>query len=483
MRVRRLGLVIAVVTLGLLAQASVASAFRGYNTMAVAIPNSGAVTPVPSVQMRAPGTISSVYVSINGLSHTHAGDIDIAIESPSGKFVVLMSDSCGAEDLNSVGYEFNPDPFWPLFPQASGCSSGVYQPVNYGVGADTFSTAPGAIFSSDLSAFIGDDPNGLWKLHIEDDSGGDSGSLASWSVGVETNVDPALGYTRVPATGTGGTSESAIAIAKDVKLPRAIADVDVVLNDFSHGFPEDLNVLLVSPAGTAVVLMSDSCGGASLLRSNLRFDDSAPTTLPDATVPAECQQSSATVKPFDAEELETVLKGAPNGPYSPALSAFNGQSANGTWRLFLLDDQSGSEGYLKDFELAITQVPTKSMKPGRAALKFKKSGSSKILVSGRVPLTGPVVSAAECSGSFRSSLQTKKTRKKGKKRVTTYSRVASVRSKLRLVKGKCGVNVSAKLPKKFAGNKLRLFLNYRGGDYLSPFDGKSTIKIKRVKFS
>lgn len=483
MRVRRLGLVFALVTLGLLAQASVASASRAFNTSAVAIPLSGGVTPAPSVQMRLPGTISLVYVSLNGLSHTHSADLDIAIESPSGKFVVLMSDACGSEDLNSVGYEFNPDTFWPIFPEASGCSSGLYRPANHGGVADTFSTAPGAVFSSDLSAFNGDDPNGLWKLHIEDDTGGDSGTLGSWSIGIETNVDPALGYTRFPATGTGNASASAVAVAKELKLPRTIADVDVVLKDLTHGFPEDMNVLIVSPAGTAVVLMSDTCGAASLLRSTLRFDDSAPASLPDGNGIAECQQSSATVKPFDAEEPETVIKGAPNGPYSAGLNAFNGQSATGTWRLFLLDDQGGSEGYLKDFELAITQVPTKSMKPGRAALKFKKSGSSKILVSGRIPLTGPAVSATECSGSFRSSLQTKKSRRKGKKRVTTYPRVASVRSKLRLVKGMCGVDVSANVPKQYAGKRLRLFLNYRGGDYLSRFEGKSMVKIKRVKFS
>lgn len=479
MRVRRLSLVFALVIAGLLANASVASALRAYYQSPVTIADNSGVVPAPSVEMRAPGTISSLYVNIVGLTHGWAKDLDIALQSPSGKLVMLMSDACGGFAMPATTFEFQSEGAYPSLNENAGCPSDVYLATNFGSG-DTFASAPGVPLSVGLESFHGEDPNGTWKLHIEDDNGSDAGSLASWTLNVESYVDPSLGYTRVPLTGTGSSGETSVVMSKEVKLPRPIADVDVVLKDLSHRFPDDLDILLVSPTGSAVVLMSEVCASVSLLRSNFRFDDAAPTMLPDGFNIAECQAASASVKPTDAESIETAIAGAPNGPYSPTLGVFNGQNASGTWRLYLLDDQGGAEGYIKDFELAITQVPTKSLTPGRLSLKFKKSGSSRILASGRISLTGPAVSATECAGTFKSSLQTKKTRKKGKKRVTTYSRVASVRSKLRLVKGKCGVDLSAKLAKKFAGKRLRLALNYRGGDYLSSFKRNFAVKVKRV---
>lgn len=483
MSLRRSALVLSLIVAVLLVNASAASALRAYNQTPVTIVDNTGVVPAPSVGMRAPGTISSMYLAFNGLTHAWPKDLDIALESPSGKVSLLMSDACGGTPLSNASFEINQESLWPLFPEFGACSGGIYRPANYEAPLDTFTSAPGASLSLGLDSFTGEDPNGIWKLHIQDDSQDDSGSLASWTLNVESYVDPSLGYTRVPATGGGSSTDVAVVMSKEIKLPRPIADVDVVLKDLSHRFPEDLNILLVSPAGSGVVLMSDACGSISLLRSNFRFDDAAPTMLPDEGNVAECQPVSATVKPSDAETLETAIAGAPAGPYSPGLGVFNGQSATGTWRLYLLDDQAGSEAYIKDFELAITQVPTKQLKVGRASLKYKKSGKKKILASGRVALSGATLATGECAGTAKTTFQTKSTRKKGKKRVTVYKRVGATNSRLRLVKGKCEVSVSAKLAKKYSGKKLRLVVQYQGGDYLSPFKRNLSVKVKRLKFS
>ena len=43
-----------------------------------------------------------------------------------------------------------------------------------------------------------------------------------------------------------------------------VVDVDVTLHDFTHTHPADVDILLVSPEGTASILMSDQGGGGDL---------------------------------------------------------------------------------------------------------------------------------------------------------------------------------------------------------------------------
>lgn len=491
MKFRKLSVVFAVVVVGLLAQASLANAYLAGTETASTIPNFGPTVPIPSIEMRAPGTISSISVELNNLSHTFTRDLDIAVEAPDGQLVMLMSDACGPATISGLYLGFSPANGTAI-PEDAPCTNGNYATADYGTTNDPLTSKPGANYSLSLSSLIGIDPNGVWKLHIEDDTDLDGGSLGSWAIRIDTDVAPSLGLTRLPETGEGGPSTPAVVLSKDVSSQGPITDVDVVLRDLTHVVGTDLDVLLVSPSGTGVILMSDQCGGTSLLRANFRFDDAAPIMLPDSTSIAACQVSSATLKPLDAGDIETAIPGAPAGPYSTSLSAFNGQSANGTWRLYLhddLDSSSASFGYIKDFELAITQSPTpstttaKRLKLGRAAIKFKKAGMSKIQASGRIPLTGDVVSAGECAGNAKATFQVKTTRKKGKKRVTSYSRVAVVNAPLTSVSGTCGVNINAKFAKKFSGKQLRLVIDFAGSAALAPFKGTSSIKVKKLKFS
>ena len=48
-------------------------------------------------------------------------------------------------------------------------------------------------------------------------------------------------------------------------LSDPISDVNVTLNGYTHGFPDDVAVQLVGPDGTSVLLMSD-VGGAITIR-------------------------------------------------------------------------------------------------------------------------------------------------------------------------------------------------------------------------
>src|SRR3712207_7848809 len=44
-------------------------------------------------------------------------------------------------------------------------------------------------------------------------------------------------------------------------LTGPITDVTVTLHRFGHDFASDVDILLVSPSGKSVILMSDACGG------------------------------------------------------------------------------------------------------------------------------------------------------------------------------------------------------------------------------
>ncbi|HAZ43403.1 MAG TPA: hypothetical protein DCZ55_02685, partial [Cyanobacteria bacterium UBA11371] len=118
-----------------------------------------------------------------------------------------------------------------------------------------------------------------------------------------------------------------------------ITNLTVTLNNVSHTFPDDIDILLVGPGGQNVLLMSDAGGNADLNNVTLTFDDSAAAFLPNSS-----QITAGTYKPTDFETGDTFNAPAPAGPYGTALSAFNGSDPNGTWNLYVVDDFGGDSG-------------------------------------------------------------------------------------------------------------------------------------------
>lgn len=133
-------------------------------------------------------------------------------------------------------------------------------------------------------------------------------------------------------------------------LAGTITDLNVTLNGFTHVRPEDIDVVLVAPDGTNLVLMSD-IGGDNLFPGepasgvNLTFDDQAA-----APAPPDSQLSSGTFRPTDDDNdvdefvtgnADTFPAPAPAPSANLTLGAFNGRQPNGTWSLYIVDDQPG----------------------------------------------------------------------------------------------------------------------------------------------
>jgi subtilisin-like proprotein convertase family protein len=129
-----------------------------------------------------------------------------------------------------------------------------------------------------------------------------------------------------------------------------ITAMNVKLSNINHTFPDDVDVLLVGPAGQKYILMSDVGGNFVLNNVTLTFSDSG-TALPDSA-----QIASGTVRPTNIGATDTFPAPAPAGPYNNPptagaatfASVFGGQSANGTWSLYVGDDAAGDVGIISD---------------------------------------------------------------------------------------------------------------------------------------
>ena len=118
----------------------------------------------------------------------------------------------------------------------------------------------------------------------------------------------------------------------------SISNLKVVLQGLSHTFPSDIDVLLVGPTGQTVVLLSDAGGSTGVSNVTLTFDDGGPSLTG--------QMATGTFRPTNLGSTETFGPPAPAGPYGSTLSAFNGTDAQGTWRLFVVDDEGFDTGLI-----------------------------------------------------------------------------------------------------------------------------------------
>ncbi len=138
-----------------------------------------------------------------------------------------------------------------------------------------------------------------------------------------------------------------------------ITDVNVTLHNGNHTWVADLELTLVSPAGTAVRLL-DLTGvqNGDDIDGDITFDDSASEFFPD-------DDTDGTVSgTFLVSDYENADADVPATAFGLDLSAFNGEDANGTWSLYVYDETSGDTGSFDGWTLDIETIPA----PASAAL-------------------------------------------------------------------------------------------------------------------
>jgi subtilisin-like proprotein convertase family protein len=157
----------------------------------------------------------------------------------------------------------------------------------------------------------------------------------------------------IPGAGTSGPASPYPSTISVTGLTGRIAKVTVTLNNMNHTFTDDVDVLLVSPSGAKLLLMSDTGGGSDWVGHTYTFDQAAASLLPDGTLGA-----SGTYRPSNYGAGDTFTAPAPVGPYADTLATFNGSNPNGTWSLYVVDDVGGDVGnFNSGWELSITTSP------------------------------------------------------------------------------------------------------------------------------
>lgn len=114
----------------------------------------------------------------------------------------------------------------------------------------------------------------------------------------------------------------------------SVAKATVTLNSINHGYPADIDVLLVGPSGEKTMLMAGAGSGNNPLNNvTLSFDDSAANALP-----ASGQITAGTYRPSNYLPLRNMAAPAPARPYGTNFAAFSGANPNGTWSLYADDN-------------------------------------------------------------------------------------------------------------------------------------------------
>ncbi len=121
-----------------------------------------------------------------------------------------------------------------------------------------------------------------------------------------------------------------------------VVKVTATLQNLTHRYPAELDVLLVGPGGQKVILMSYAGGGTANAVTNvtLTFDDDAPSGLG-----ITARLTNGTFRPSNnAVFSQTLPAPAPPGPYGANLSAFHGSDPNGVWSLYVADNYAPENG-------------------------------------------------------------------------------------------------------------------------------------------
>lgn len=178
------------------------------------------------------GTIKKVRLNAIKGTHEYVGDLEFALQSPTGTEVVLLSEECSSDD----DFDFNIDDK----------GAGVTCPLNDG---KSYSSV------DPLSSFNGENADGIWKLVVTDlFETEDGGTLESWQLEVcgtnyLTNEEPEL----VTNLYNWGNEEEVIisryfTVVSDAD-GHSVRDLNYHILSLPHGFLK-LNGVLLSIGGT-----------------------------------------------------------------------------------------------------------------------------------------------------------------------------------------------------------------------------------------
>ena len=237
------------------------------SSTAASIPDNNTTGVTSTINVPSSMTITSVSVNV-GITHTYQGDLEVALIGPDNTTVLLHNRTgAGTDNINTT----------------------------YNITTRS---------SQALSAFNAKNTSGAWKLRVRDLAAADTGTLNSWKVTFN-------GYSTLTAN-TAIPDNNATGITSTINVAATGTIVSLrVRVDLTHTYQGDLEVALIGPDNTTVLLHNRTGGSA----------DNIKTVYADLTAPNQ------------------------------ALSAFTGKSINGAWKLRVRDLASADTGTLGFWEI------------------------------------------------------------------------------------------------------------------------------------
>ena len=223
----------------------------------------------------------STNLTLNWVTDTSATSYVVQVASDEEFNSIISNQTVSSNSLNLTGLNELTNYFWRVQPKNSGC---------FGSFSSIFRFTTGQLNCQNFSS---------------------------------TNVPLAISGSGTP------TINSTLTIPAGSNV--TISDINVTAQ-ITHTWATDLNVTLISPSGTQIILVANQCSDSDNL--NATFDDSG-TTLLCGTNPA----------------ISGIIT-----PQQP-LSVLNGQSSQGVWTLRVFDDEAGDGGSLTAWSLNICSVP------------------------------------------------------------------------------------------------------------------------------
>jgi len=291
-----------------------------------------------------PQRLSKISVTVKGLTHARPDDLDMLLVSPSGGKLLLMASAGGTVPFADNDITLD-DISTIAIPDTGGnYGSTTYRPSIYA--SPTFAApAPGPFYFDTLRGLISWDPNGTWRLYIQDHAtgAGSTGVLSEgWCLNV-TTIAPSescqLQAMTIPQGAPATTAGPAVPYPSTLNVTGTtgrIEKMQVKLLGLTHTFPDDLDILLQAPSGKSIWLMSDAGGGGDITNLDVTFDTGFNVeTMPDSSMgpgpyyPTSYEPGDSMPAPSPGSATDTSLyEEAPNGP----------------WKLWVNDDAGADVG-------------------------------------------------------------------------------------------------------------------------------------------
>ena len=157
--------------------------------------------------------------------------------------------------------------------------------------------------------------------------------------------------------GNGDPYPSQISIAG---LPTTGVTVkSVKLGNVNHTFPDDMDIVLVSPTGQAVILMSDAGGGTDAIGLDYTFDDAAASLMANSLF-----NPQGTYRPtnFGTPDIFPAPGPGTLTQATPTLASFSG-NPNGDWKLYVVDGFNGDFGFIGNWSITFNIASQATFSP------------------------------------------------------------------------------------------------------------------------